>query len=188
MATFETYFKNELLPSEGGWSDVSGDKGLETYCGISRKYNPEFAGWPIIDAYRKKFGYKYNLIIKDPALEKLVYDFYKKNYWDALKADSIKSESVAKILVDWKVNGGLSVKKIQQYLKIAADGIVGSKTIEAINKANASDLFNYIKDLRKAHYNGIVLSDSTQKKFYDGWLKRLDKFTFNEVVAVGGGR
>lgn len=186
MSFYDTYYRNELLPIEGGWSDVAGDRGLETYCGISRKFHPEFPGWPIIDAYRKKFGYKYNLVIKDPILEKMVYDFYKKNYWDAVKADQIKSDSIAKIIVDWKINGGLSVKKIQSYLKVNPDGKIGTDTINAINKANAKDLFDYIKGLRLSHYNGIVLNDVTQKKFYAGWLKRLDKFTFENAKTIGG--
>lgn len=186
MAAFEPYFINELLPIEGGWSEVSGDKGKATYCGISYVYHPEFPGWPIIFAYKEKYGLKRGQIIKDPVLEKMVKDFYKKNYWDAVKADLIKSDSIAKIIVDWKINGGLSIKDIQKYLKVSADGVVGSGTIEAINEANPSALFNYIKSLRAAHYNKIVLSDPTQKKFYDGWMNRLSRFTFENSTAIGG--
>ncbi|MDR2457828.1 MAG: hypothetical protein LBD41_05040, partial [Clostridiales Family XIII bacterium] len=34
---------------EGGYSNVPGDLGGETYAGISRKYNPDWQGWETLD-------------------------------------------------------------------------------------------------------------------------------------------
>lgn len=37
---------------EGGYANVLGDKGGETYMGISRVYWPSWPGWPVIDDWR----------------------------------------------------------------------------------------------------------------------------------------
>ena len=57
---------NMVLTHEGGYSSgnekqTKGDKGKETYCGISRVYNPNWDGWKIIDRHKP---IKYNAKIK----------------------------------------------------------------------------------------------------------------------------
>jgi hypothetical protein len=53
------------------------DKGGETYSGISRKYNPKWAGWPFID----KGDYA--------SADKLIKDFYYENYWKPAGCDDV---------------------------------------------------------------------------------------------------
>ena len=40
------------MQHEGGYANVQGDKGGETYMGISRVYWPSWPGWPVIDDWR----------------------------------------------------------------------------------------------------------------------------------------
>ena len=53
MANFEDAYK-KLLIKEGGYVHDSDDSGGETYRGISRRYNPTWEGWDIIDTYKRK--------------------------------------------------------------------------------------------------------------------------------------
>jgi lysozyme family protein len=186
MASFDLYYASKLTPIEGGYADVSGDKGGTTYAGISYIKNPQWTGWPIVFAYRDKYGIKSNQRINDMRLESQVKSFYKENYWDKLKADAITNQSIAEIMVDFYINGGFILKKIQSFLNITADGILGNGTIVAINKSNQKGLFGFISNLRSAHYSNIIKADPTQKKFENGWNDRLSKFVFDNKENVTG--
>ena len=114
-------------------------------------------------------------------------------YWNRWKADDIKSQKVANILVDWVWGSGAhGIKKPQMLLGVAADGIVGPKTLAAVNSANPDDLFDSIYKARETFLKNIVnasvasyekkigrkatekeLLKYTQKRFLKGWLNRL---------------
>lgn len=178
MASFPSFLPT-LEKEEGGEANVAGDRGGETYRGISRVNFPDWAGWSTIDA-RKPIAY--NTVFPD--LEPLVSSFYKANFWDPLLADQIKNQNIANILVDWKVNGdGFSVENLQKILVTLGilsasdvDGDFGLQTLAALNKANQTKLFDAIQASRKAHYDAIVANDPTQAKFYTGWMTRLYSF------------
>ena len=48
MADFATAYA-PLAGFEGGWCNVQGDSGGETYAGIARRYWPDWPGWKLID-------------------------------------------------------------------------------------------------------------------------------------------
>lgn len=54
MATFNDAFK-KLVKTEGSYVCDSDDSGGETYRGISRRYNPKWEGWNIIDTYKRSY-------------------------------------------------------------------------------------------------------------------------------------
>lgn len=107
MAVFEISYKKTNL-NEGGYSNVDGDTGEETYCGISRKWHPKWKGWPIVDANKPL---KHGQYIKDPALDKLKMDFYKAEFWDKLGGDNIQSQELADQAYDFAVNSGVPAAK-----------------------------------------------------------------------------
>lgn len=43
---------------EGGWCDVPGDSGGETYAGIARNFFPNWRGWPLIDAAKRHNSFR----------------------------------------------------------------------------------------------------------------------------------
>lgn len=115
----------------------------------------------------------------------LTYDdflkVFKNNFWDKCKADEIKSQSVANEIVDWFYNSGKwGVVYPQRILGIKDDGVVGEKTIEAINKSVPKELFSKIKNAREAFYMNIVKKNPSQKKFLKGWLNRVESLKFND--------
>lgn len=108
MANFDIEF-DKLILAEGGYVNDPDDAGGETYLGISRKNNPRWVGWEVIDAEKKK-GLK-NItarLKKDIALTNSAKLLYKQNYWDVMELDDIPSQNIAHQLFDTCVNCGKS--------------------------------------------------------------------------------
>lgn len=98
-------------------------------------------------------------------------DILKSLYWDKMKADQINSQGIANICVDWLwASGTGKIKNIQKILGVTADGIVGPKTLAAINNSNPSVLFERLYVARAAFYKGC----SGWWKYGNGWMRRLD--------------
>lgn len=94
-------------------------------------------------------------------------------YWNKWKADTINDQSVANMVVDWVWHSGAAtIKKVQALLGVTADGIVGPKTVAALN--NAKDINNKIYQSRKAYFEAIVKKNPSQKKWLKGWMNRLN--------------
>jgi lysozyme family protein len=164
-----------ILKWEGGFADDPADRGGATNMGVT------LGTW-------KRVGYDKDgdgdidvddltLLTKDDVVNRVL----KPHYWDRWQADSIKSQSVANILVDWVWGSGAYGIKIPQWiLGVTVDGIVGKKTLAAVNAADSAQLFNKIKVEREAFLKRIVERDSTQKKFIKGWMNRLDSLRYEE--------
>lgn len=106
---------------------------------------------------------------------------FKQNFWNACKADKIQDQSVANMLVDFAYNSG--VKRAATYLQltlgITADGIIGNKTLFAINKSNGKRLFERFKKTREDYLKCIA--KGAQKDFLDGWLRRVSYITYGHL-------
>lgn len=106
MANFDEEF-DKLILVEGGYVNDSNDAGGETYLGISRKSNANWAGWRIIDREKKKgLNNITSRLKKDEALTNSAKLLYKQNYWDVLELDDIPSQNIAHQLFDTCVNCG----------------------------------------------------------------------------------
>lgn len=117
---------------EGGYANVSGDRGGETYCGIARNFWGKWEGWKIVDQHKPL---KPNQIIKDPKLEALVKKFYKDNFWDVVGGDEIDHQSNANTLYDFGVTSGQSrsIMQVQKVLGLSQTGKLNKVLIDAIN-------------------------------------------------------
>lgn len=162
MADFTPSYEATIL-AEGGYqlTNTAGDNGGQTYAGISRKKNPQWEGWRWIDA--DQF----------PPTD-MVRAFYKRNYWDAIKGDSIINQEIAENIYDFGVNAGTGVaaKLAQVVVGVTPDGILGEKSLMALNSIDA-DRFKAVYALAKiARYRDIVKRDRTQIKWLMGWINR----------------
>ena len=102
-------------------------------------------------------------------------DILKTMFWDRWQADKIKSQKLANILVDWVWGSGVyGIKIPQRILGVKQDGIVGNKTLEALNAQAPDKLFQVIYEARKKYLNDIAISRPANKRFLKGWLNRLD--------------
>ena len=158
--------------NEGGYANNKADAGGETYAGIARNYWPRWAGWQLIDSLKGARNFPANLK-NMPALQKLVLEFYAKNFWEANRLGEIVSQDVADWLYDHAVNGGgRGIQWLQEALGVTADGSVGPKTLAAINAADPEALLRKativasLYRLQKAH------DKPSQIQFLHSWLDR----------------
>ena len=155
-----------ILKSEGGYSNASTDRGGETYKGISRNRNPQWDGWPLIDAH-KGAGFPANLD-SDFAIHSSAVAFYRANYWDKCQCDRL-DDKLALLLFDSAVNQGVgaAVELLQEAVGTHQDGIIGDQTINAaLRNPEAAALFMTARVFR-------YLDTPTFAKNGKGWIKRL---------------
>lgn len=169
MAEFAPAF-DRMIANEGGFklTDIPGDRGGQTYAGIARRMNPDWAGWPCIDRG------------ETPATD-LVRDFYLAGWWVPLRCDEITDQRVAESLFDFAVNTSgygkpvVAAKLAQLTVGAVPDGVIGARSLAAINAIDP-DLFLARFALAKlARYRDICAKDKTQMKFLLGWINRLLK-------------
>lgn len=113
------------------------------------------------------------------ALSKLTYsewtDILKTMFWDRWQADLIDDQRVAEILVDWVwTSGSYGITIPQHLLGVKIDGIVGPKTLHALNLQNPGDIFHKIKQARISYIGQICQHRPANFKFRNGWLRRLE--------------
>jgi lysozyme family protein len=163
MADFLPAYERMIL-NEGGYklTNVKADRGGMTYAGIARNRWPLWGGWHEVDAGTL------------PSAD-TVREFYRSNFWDALKLDGIENQDVARTLFDFAVNAGTgtAAKLAQVVAGTTPDGQIGPKSIAAINAVDPAELFMARLALAKlARYEQIVTKDRTQGRFLLGWLRR----------------
>lgn len=156
------------LKWEGGYVNDPQDKGGETYRGISRKNNPNWKGWAVVDSLKPKTG---DIL---PELEEHVKAYYKEKYWGRI--GEITNPGLAAFLFDWNVNSGYhSVAALQRIIDSKDDGVLGNNTI---TKANAfkGEIVKELIAARRKFVSDIVRRQPTQNKYLKGWLNRIANF------------
>lgn len=171
-----------VLKHEGGYAMVKNDMGGETYRGITRKNFPSWSGWKIVDS---KKPLKNNTIIKDVKLEENVREFYYQNFYLPLKINKIQSLLISGHLLCHGVNAGIKnvVKLLQKSINIvykvsiAVDGVIGDITLKYTNSDKVEQLAQTFIEQRNQYYRNLVKNKPSQKKFLNGWLKRVKNTT-----------
>lgn len=189
MADIKPYFE-KLLPYAGGYVNDPTDKGGATKYDVTletwRNMGFDKDGDGDIDANDIK------LLTPEDAMMVL-----KVGYWDRWKADAIKNQSVAESLVEWVWGSGKwGIVIPQRVLNVVADGMVGMRTIAAVNESNQQMLHEAIRQAKIKFITELVdnsvsaylsthpqateadLLKYTQKRFIKGWLRRINEFTF----------
>lgn len=164
-----------ILKWEGGFVNDPADLGGATNMGVtigawkSCGYDKDGDGDIDVDDLR--------LLTREDVVNRVL----KPHYWDRWKADDIKSQSVANILVDWVwASGAHGIKIPQRLLGVSVDGIVGPKTLAAVNARNPRELFDMIKIARFDFIEDICRKRPANNKFKRGWMNRI-----NDIAYVG---
>lgn len=106
-------------------------------------------------------------------------DIFKSLYWDRWKADYILNQSVANILVDWVWASGVrGILRAQIILGVVPDGIVGDKTLNALNAADPKKLFDAIKADRLKFVDEICKTRPANERFRKGWTNRINSIKY----------
>ena len=133
-----------MLRKEGGYSNNPLDPGGRTNLGVTQRSWESFIGRSVTEAEMRALT---------PAVVK---PFYKKMYWDKIWGDRLPS-GVDLAAFDFAVNSGASrsVRTMQDIAGAVADGVMGPKTLAAINnvpphemiEAISMDRLNFLKRL-----------------------------------------
>ena len=170
-----------ILSFEGGYSNHPADKGGATNKGVT------IATWRAVGYDKDGDG---DIDVKDLRLiteQDAVNRVMKPHYWDRWKADRIASQSVANLVVDWVWGSGAhGIKRVQRLLGVKVDGVVGDKTLAALNARDPRALFDEIKADRVAFIEGIVARNPSQRVFRNGWLRRLRAIEFGKLTDNAG--
>jgi lysozyme family protein len=182
---------NKLLPFilkwEGGFVNDPADAGGATNKGVT------IATWRSVGYDKDGDGDIDVDDLKALTVEDVRDRVLKPHYWDRWKADGINSQKIANILVDWVwASGKWGIVIPQRILGVADDGIVGEKTLAAVNAADPDALFEKILTARKAFIFDIVnrsieayeqklgraatekeLLAHTNLRFKKGWMNRI---------------
>ena len=164
MADFFPAFL-KLMGHEGGYVNHPSDPGGETKYGISKRVFPD-EDIP-------------NLTL-DRAME-----LARIHYWNAMNLDQIKDQRVATQLLDGGFNAGpgQAGKWLQRACNLVSgtellvDGVIGPKTLEAVNTSRDQTALWYALILQQAkHYEVLATDegkDDPDRVFIRGWLKRI---------------
>lgn len=158
-----------MILNEGGYrlTNVTNDRGGQTYAGIARNFHPHWRGWRYIDAND----------IQNLALSELVREFYKQEFWDKVSGDALERSAIAESIFDFAVNAGVSaaVKLAQIVVGAAPDGRIGPVTIAKLNAMDETVFVLKYALAKVTRYAEICNKDRTQSKFLLGWINRTVK-------------
>lgn len=196
MAEFNIAYE-QIAAVEGEYSNLSTDRGGETYKGISRKYHPNAAIWKYVDRAKQSCSSAAeisNHLRLNMNAQGAVVDFYKELYWDSIRLGEIVSQRIANELCDTAVNQGKTsaVKYLQTvlnflnqngklYKDIAVDGKLGNMTLLTLERCiNYYERYGqkYAEALIVKALNGeqymryrtIVVNDADQEANFAGWI------------------
>lgn len=205
-----------IKSQEGGFANVPGDKGKETNKGIT------------IGTFRQVFGQNKTVMDLKRITDEQWMTVFDRLFWKPCMGDEIEDGRVSGMMVDWAFNSGVktAVKWAQatcnavlpkgvsavnslgrrvESEQLLVDGVMGRKTLAALNKVDVDRFVSVYADMRRKYYlrlggfstdsatmalartrpSGISLqkSVSSQKKFVRGWLNRVNAI---EKLMVNG--
>lgn len=166
-----------ILSYEGGFVNDPKDRGGATNMGVTiatwRAQGYDKNGDGVIDVKDLKL-----LSVQD------VMKIMRNNYWNRWKADSIQDQNLANFLLDWVWSSGKNGIVIpQQMLCVTADGIVGPKTIKALNSVPPKTFFEKLRKRRLQFIDNIIKHKPSQKRFEAGWYRRINAINYGFLIA-----
>ena len=158
-------------------SNVSTDRGGQTFGGISRIHHPNWQGWMLIDS-------------GDTRSERLLdlhRAFFKDNFWDRLRLDDVEDQEVAEKIYDAAVNCGtgmatrwaqialnVSNNRGRAWLDVVIDGRLGPVTVGVLNHMSETARSRWLwlqvfETHQEMHYVELAIRDPSQEANLFGW-------------------
>lgn len=173
---FEKVLKLEFANAGDALHYNKGEKGY-TYMGVYEHAHPEWSGWIKV---RKALIGSLNMteaskkLYADHELTFEVMKFYKEKFWDRMRLDEVKSQKIAEEMFVFAVNAGIgtAVKAAQGVVRVVVDGVLGSKTIAALNGFDESRFDKEFDQMEAKHYEKLAAGNTEFEKFLKGWKNR----------------
>ena len=174
---WENFFQM-LIKHEGGFTDDQRDKGNSqgdghgnvgsTMLGVTAYNWAKYTGKPAPISVMKQ------LTVDD------VKDFYKKLYWDKVKADDLPS-GVDVSCADLCVNAGpgRAAKILQRVVGAKPDGAIGPNTLKAVFNHEAKEILEKYYDQRESFYRRL----KDYEHYGRGWSRR-NKETLEKAMKL----
>jgi len=164
---------DDIIHREGGFVNHPADRGGPTKYGITGK---TLGNW-------RHLG---RLATSDEVAaltESEAREIYRHRYIIEPSFDAITHPALQSLLVDSSVHSGpqKAVKWLQEALGVTVDGVIGSKTREAIAKADQNILYSKVLAAHLRHLGRLITNDPEQSVFAAGWMNRMAEFVEGTV-------
>jgi lysozyme family protein len=148
-----------VIKSEGGFVDNPKDPGGMTNLGVTRSAWEAYLGRDVSEDDMRSLT------------PDRVKPFYKAMYWDRIKGDSLPA-GIDYAAYDFAVNSGpyKAARFLQEIAGVVIDGVIGPKSLEAIQACDAKETADAICDMRMDFLKGL----STFDTFGKGWTTRVE--------------
>ena len=163
--------ENDVLErnaTEDGW----------TFMGIYQGAFPQLDLWKVIrqkmQQYNGDMALVSDMLYDNELLEEMTVALYKKEYWDKMKLDEVNSQKIADEIFIFGVNVGLAsaIRVAQRACGAIADGVLGPKTIKALNEIDEAT-FDKVFDQLEVNYYAMIVDKNPAKAIYlNGWRNR----------------
>lgn len=165
MTNFDNAMSH-ILHVEGGFVDNPVDRGGTTNFGITLKTLSEYLGHPATVQE-----------LKDMSMF-TVHDVYRVLFWNRLKLDEISDYTLCEFIMNQAVHRGVVsfVVDLQKLLGVQVDGIMGPKTIQALNVLYPKKLLADLLKRSFKKYARIVEQNPSQAEFIVGWINRINPY------------
>jgi lysozyme family protein len=149
---------NAILKHEGGFVNHPKDPGGMTNLGVTKKVWEAYVGRTVDEKAMRALT------------PEIVSPMYRKNYWDAVKADDLP-DGLDYLMFDFAINAGpgRAIKTMQKAIGATPDGAIGPKTMQALKDANQGELVAKFSAEKEAFYRSLP----TFATFGKGWLRRV---------------
>lgn len=154
-----------VLRWEGSeFTNAPDDRGGATRYGVTQR---------VYDGFRQRQGRPVQSV--EHISEAEVHSIYRQLYWNAVQGDAAPWP-VDVVLFDTGVLMGVgrAAEMLQSALGVAVDGVIGPHTLAALASGNPAHMAADVLQLREHRLRAIVAADSSQQKWLQGWLNRLD--------------
>jgi lysozyme family protein len=154
-----------------------------TIGGIYQKYHPSLIDWGFIDRVikmcRGDIAKASSMLFFDKDIQKQVMDVFKDKYWNKNRLSEVP-QLIANEIFIFAVNVGnqKAVQKAQEVANdncgrcLAEDGILGFKTIIALNDIDVVKFSNQYDQKEQKYYEIIVDKNPDLAKNLNGWINR----------------
>lgn len=151
-----------------------------TYWGIYESMHPSWKGWGAVKScisfYPNNIKAASSVLYQTGWVYGLVIDFYKKEFWDKMKLDHVKSQKIADELFCFGVNihWKNAARKVQKLVGAKADGFIGNETLKLINDYD-EDMFDIeFDEIEKEYYDDIIEAKPYLSINKQGWYNRAE--------------